>query len=251
MVVSGPLLVLLLIVLAAWLSLLCGVAWKAFKTHKSARRNYLTIGGLGCAAVAVAALLALHLTWISPNLSQGLGVGTIRILALFLFWPTLVGIVLNIGGAGRIRFFGLGTCLATGLWWFTLTMGSAISMGVPIARHPTRFLIPKAYLGWIKVEYGRNAPPLEMLNGKYVCRIPASGVLATSSPLEEGWAKDEYLYYSEDGSTEVLQDTNWGGGGMIWAGSVAGDSANAKQFTQSFYVGREDQYRRNESQRTN
>lgn len=120
-----------------------------------------------------------------------------------------------------------------------------------MARHPTKFLIPKAYIGWIKVEYGRNAPPLEMSNGRYVCRIPASGLLATSSPLEDGWAKDEYLYYSEDGSTEALRDTDWGGGGMIWAGSVAWDPANAKQFTQSFYVGTEDQYRRNESQRTN
>jgi hypothetical protein len=121
-------------------------------------------------------------------------------------------------------------------------------MGAPVARHPTRFLIPKAYIGWVKVEYERNAPPLAMSNGKYVCRIPASGVLATSSPLEDGWAKDEYLYYSEDGSTEVLPDTGWGRGGMIWAGSVAGYTPNAKQFTQSFYVGREDQYRRNESQ---
>jgi Family of unknown function (DUF6843) len=249
--VSGRPLVLVVILLAAWFSLLCRVAWKVFKTRKSAgRRTYLTIAGLGCAAVAVGALLALHLTWTSTDLSQRLGVGTIRILALFLFWPTLAGFVLNTGGAGRIRFFGLGTCVATGMWWFTLAMGSAISMGAPIARHPIIFLIPKAYIGWVKIEYGRNAPPLEASNGKYICRVPSSGVLATSSPLEEGWAKDEYLYYSEDGSTEVLPDTGWGGGGMIWAGSVTGDSPSTKQFTQSFYVGREDQYRRNEGQRT-
>ncbi len=248
MVISGPPLVLVLILLTTWFLLLCGVAWKAFKTRTSGRANYLTVAGLGCAAVAVGAMLALHLTWISVDLSQRLGASSIRILALFVLWPTLAGLVLNIVGAGRVRFFGLGTCLTTGLWWFTLAMGSAISMGAPVARHPTRFLIPKAYIGWIKVEYGRNAPPLAMSNGKYICRIPASGVLATSSPLEDGWAKDEYLYYSEDGSTEVLPDTGWGRGGMIWAGSVAGDSPNAKQFTQSFYVGREDQYRRNESQ---
>src|SRR5215469_9969125 len=191
MVLTGRALVLVLFVLAAWFSLLCGLAWKAYRTGKSGgRRNYLTIAGLGCAAVAVGALLALHFTWISPDLSQGLGVGTIRILALLLFWPTLVGLVLNTGGTGRIRFFGLATCLATGLWWFTLATGSAISMGAPVARHPTRFLIPQGYIGWIKIEYGRNATPLQMSNGKYICRIPATGVLATSSPLEEGWAKD-------------------------------------------------------------
>jgi hypothetical protein len=120
-----------------------------------------------------------------------------------------------------------------------------------MARHATRYLIPKGYIGWIKIEYGRNAPPLEMSNGKYICRIPESGALATSSHLEEGWAKDEYFYYSEDGSTEVLPETGWGGGGMIWAGGVAGDSPGAKQFTQTFYVGKEDQYHRNESQGMN
>ena len=136
--VSGRPLVLVSILLAVWFSLLCGAAWKALKAYKLAgRRNYLTIVGLGCAATAVGALLGLHLTWISPNLSQHLGVGTIRILALFLFWPTLLGFVLNIGGAGRIRFVGIATCFATGLWWFTLAMESGISMGAPMTRHPT------------------------------------------------------------------------------------------------------------------
>src|SRR5262249_19045994 len=152
-----------------------------------------------------------------------------------LFWPTLAGFVLCIGGAGRVRFLGIATCLGTGLWWFTLAMDSAISMGAPpIARHPTRFLVPKAYIGWVKIEYGRSAPPLEISNGKYVCRIPAGGVLATSSPLEEGWAKDEYFYYSEDGSTEVLPDTGWGGGGMIWAESTSRESPDEKQLTEAF-----------------
>lgn len=248
--ISGRPLVLVCILLAAWFSLLCRVTWKAYRTRTSgARRISLTIAGLCCSAVAVGALLALHLSWISPKLSQGLGVATIRILALLLFWPTLLGFVFSIIGTGRIRFFGLATCLATGLSWFTLAMGSAISMGAPMARHPTRFLIPKGYVGWIKIEYGRNAPPLEMSNGKYICRLPASGALATNSPLEDGWARDEYLYYSEDGSTEVLPESGWGGGGMIWAGSVSADSPGAKQFTESFYVGTEDQYHRNESQR--
>jgi len=251
MVITGRPLVLVLFVLAAWFSVLCGLAWKAYRTGKSGgRRYYMTIGGLGCAGVAVGALFALHVTWISADLSQGLGVGTIRILALLLFWSTLIGLVLNTGGIGRIRFFGLATCLATGLWWFMLAIGSGISMGAPVARHATKFLIPNGYIGWIKIEYGRNATPLEVSKGKYICRIPASGVLATSSPLEEGWANDEYFYYSEDGSTEVLPDTGWGGGGMIWAGSVSNDSSNARQFVQSFYVGKEDQYRHNVSQRT-
>lgn len=171
MVVSGPPLVLILILLTAWLSLLCALAWRALQLQKSGLRSHLTIAGLGCSAVAIGAVLALHLTWISANLSQSFGVTTIRVLALFLFWSTLAGIVLNTAGVGRMRFVGLGTCLATALWWFALAMGSAISMGAPIARHPTKFLIPKGYIGWIKVEYQRNAPPLQMVDGRYVCRI--------------------------------------------------------------------------------
>ena len=242
--VSGRPLVFVLILLTVWFLLLCGVVWKALKARKSARgRNHATIAGLGCAAIAVGALLGLHLTWISPTLSQHLGAGTIRILALFLFWPTLIGFALNVGGAGRIRFLGIATCFATGLWWFTLAMGSAISVGPPMTRHPTSFLIPNAYVGWITIDYRRNAPPLEMSDGKYICRVPATGVVATSSTLEEGWAKDEYFYYSEDGSVVALPDTGWGGGGMIWAGSDSLDS-------QKFFVGREDQFRHNEGQST-
>jgi hypothetical protein len=223
--ISGRPLVLVLILLAAWFSLLCWAVWNVLKNRRAAvgGRGYSTIAGLGCATVAVGSLLALHLSWISTDFSQHLGVGTIRLLALLLFWPTLAGLVLSIVGSGRIRFLGVGTSVATGLWWFTLAMGSAISMGAPIARHPTRFLIPKAYIGWVKIEYGGNAPPLAMSNGEYTCQIPATGFLVTSSPLEEGWAKDEYFYYSDDGSLEVLPDTGWGGGGMIWPGSVGGE----------------------------
>jgi hypothetical protein len=246
--ISGRPLVLVLILLASCFSLLCGAMLKLLKSRKPAGvRNYLTLAGLVCATVAVGALFALHLTWTSADFSQRLGVGTIRILASLLFWPMLAGLILTASGVGRIRFFGLGTCLLTGLWWFTLAMGSAISMGAPIARHPTRFLVPKAYVGWVKIEYGRDAAPLEMANGKYICRIPPSGVLVTSSLLEEGWAKDEYFSYADDGSLDVLPDTGWGGGGMIWAGSVTGDPSGAKRFTQNFYVGKEDQYRRNDA----
>lgn len=68
-----------------------------------------------------------------------------------------------------------------------------------------------------------------------MCRIPDSGLLRTSSPLEEGWAKDEYFYYSKDGSVRVLKDTGWGLGGMIWGGS----NSAADEY---FYVGTEEQY---------
>ncbi len=255
--ISGRLLDLVLILLAAWLVLLCRIWWNLLRPPPLDReprtpRNYLTIAGIGFSAVAVGALLALHLSWISVGISQHLGVAAIRILSLLLFWPTLTGLVLSAAGTGRIRLLGVGTSLATGLWWLSLSMGAAIAMGAPpIARHPTKFLVPQGYVGWVKIQHGESGPPLEMSNGAFVCRIPASGILQTSSPLEDGWAKDEYFYYSEDGSLHPLPDTGWGGGGMIWAGNTewqqTGNGTRPTQFSEKFYVGREDQYHRNES----
>ncbi len=180
--------------------------------------------------------------------SQRLGVGGIRILSFLLFWPTLAGLVFSTGGSGRTRFLGIGTCLATGLWCFTFWTAAAISMGPSIIRHPVTYLVPDGYVGWIRIKHGEDAPRLD---GKYICRIPTSGIVSTSSDSEEGWARDEYFYYSDDGSLRPLRETGWGGGGMIWAGSTeweqTTDGNKPKQFLEKFYVGKEDQYRRNEN----
>src|SRR6266851_4165966 len=106
---SGRLLGLVLILLAAWLVLLCRTFWKMLRVpppdrEKRTTRNYLTIVGIAFSAVAVGALLALHLSWITVEISQRLGVAAIRILSLLLFWPTLAGLVLSAAGTGRIRF---------------------------------------------------------------------------------------------------------------------------------------------------
>ncbi len=128
-------------------------------------------------------------------------------------------------------------------------MGVAISMGAPIARHPTKFLIPQNYVGWVEVKYGdANAPALQMKNGTFICKIPEDGLLGTSSPLEGGWAKDEYFYYSQDGSVHALKDTGWGFGGMIWGGSVewqqTANGSKSRQVAEYFYVGTEEQFHR-------
>jgi len=203
--------------------------------------------GLCCASLAVLGLLALHLTWISPDISQELGVGTVHLLALVLFYSTVAGLVLNLIGSGAIRFIGLGSCVATGVWWFALATGAALSMGSVTTRHPTRYLIPSGYVGWVKIEYGDGGPPLEMSKGTYICRIPPSGVVPTSSQMEEGWAKDDFFYVSADGRLTKLPDTGWGGGGMIWAETISSDqevrAKTPNRVTESFYVGTESQYR--------
>jgi len=181
---------------------------------------------------------------------QHFGVSAVRVLALFLFWPTLAGLLFSAAGSGRRRFFGIGSCLITGLWWFSLATTAAISMGAaPIARHPTKFLIPADYVGWVAVKYGEpKAPALQINNGSFVCQIPSDGLLVTSSPLEQGWAKDEYFYYSQDGSTHALSATGWGRGGMIWGGSNEWQQTPCRltsvQITSYFYVGPEERYHR-------
>jgi hypothetical protein len=252
MVLSGEFLYIILVLLASWLALLCRALWKLVRASSPQKtRTYVTLAGIGSAALAVGSLLALHLSWVSVDISQQLGVKAIRILSLLLFWSTLTGLLLCVGGRGRVRFVGIGTCLITGLWWFSLLMTSAISMGgASIARHPTRYLIPEGYVGWVKIKHGENADPLPLLNGEYICRIPESGVLGTSSALEDGWAKDEYFYYSGNGKSRELRNTGWGRGGMIWAENIewelSREGSRPKKFAENFYVGTEDQYHHNE-----
>lgn len=129
----------------------------------------------------------------------------------------------------------------------SLAMESAISMGAPLVRHPTKYLIPENYVGWIEVRYGETTDPvLPVDKGTLICRIPADGVLVTSSLLEEGWAKDEYFYYSQDGSVSELRETGWGSGGMIWGGSdewqQTQSGSKPTQITAYFYVGTEERY---------
>jgi hypothetical protein len=256
MVLSGKFLYVVLVLLAAWFALLCRALWKLIRASslrsEPNARGYATLAGIGSAALAVGALLALHLSWVSVDISQHLGIKAIRILSLLLFWPTLAGILLCTGGRGRIRFLGIATCLVTGLWWFSLSMGAAISMGAaPTSRHPTRYLIPEGYVGWVKINHGEKAAPLQLSNGKFICRIPASGVLDTSSNVESGWAKDEYLYYSSSNVLRELPETGWDKGGMIWANhsefQATQDGSLPSRFTESFYVGTEEQYHRSEN----
>lgn len=117
-------------------------------------------------------------------------------------------------------------------------------MGAPLARHPIHLLIPNGYLGWVEVRYGdAGAPALPTVNGNYTCRIPPGGVLATSSKPEEGWAKDKYSYYSEDGSTKILRQTTWGGGGMVWSGAMSWNQGPNRP-TQTWFIGTEEQFQR-------
>src|SRR5438105_4542533 len=64
-------------------------------------------------------------------------------------------------------------------------------------RRPSRYLMPDGYVGWVKIYFKvPNAPALPIEDGYYLFKFPASGVLQTSSAMEDGWAQDQYFYFS-------------------------------------------------------
>jgi hypothetical protein len=89
----------------------------------------------------------------------------------------------------------------------------------------------------------KNAAKLPIVNGAFLCQLPEQGIKETSSVIEDGWAKDAYLYYSER-SQSILRDTGWGDGGMIWASENEWLDANERTRVNAyFFVGTEAQYR--------
>ncbi len=253
MALSGRWRYVALSLLAVGLVLLCRAFWSTLKTSRSnvglQFRNGLSISGMFLSVVAVGSLTAFHISWISVDISQHLGTRTLRVLSSFLFWSSLAGLICCCFGSGRKRFWGIGSSLIAASWWSVLVMGSAISMGAPVVRHPVQYLIPQDYVGWVSIQDGvQGAPALRMKTGSLICQIPPSGVLQTSSLLEDGWARDDYFYYSANGFRRALKNTGWGHGGMIWPGSVR---IRPKPMEEHFFVGTEAQYRRDESQSTN
>jgi hypothetical protein len=247
MAISGFPLMIAITVLVIWLVFLLWVMRIAVQSSRGGgfRRRHMTLAGFICASLAVTALVGLHLTWVSADVSQKLGVGPVRFFGLVLIYSTATGLLLSLAGAGKVRFAAVASCLCTGSYWFFLSTGAAL-VGSPLARHPTRYLIPAGYVGWVTIKYGADGPPLPLSKGTYICSIADSGALATSSALEDGWASDEYFYRSADGALKRLRETGWGKGGMIWSGTVSWQldtsTTSPKRVTQKFYVGTEDQY---------
>jgi len=249
MVLDGWTLFLALTVLVVWLLALCWATRFALKRYPwtAGIREKLTAVAFISAATAVAALLALHLSWISVDISQKLGDRGISIISEFLFWPTLLGFLLSIGGSGRIRFAAMGSCLLTGLLWLSLFITAAISMGGPTSRHSVTYRIPNGYVGEVYVHYGvKGAAPLPLVHHAIEVTFPSDGVVRTSSKLEDGWGRDTYFYYSPTGQVVELKETDWGGGGMIWGGNVGGSSdghGGMTDTTEQFFVGTEQQFK--------
>jgi hypothetical protein len=116
-------------------------------------------------------------------------------------------------------------------------------------RPPERYLIPAGFTGWSRIEFRKNgAPPLPTENGHRLLKLDVQGKLSTSSNPQTGHGKDDFYYYSS-GDSSITHRTaipNVGvckGIGMIWQVETVVDEQAGIPFTR-FFVGTEDQYRR-------
>lgn len=139
-------------------------------------------------------------------------------------------------GSARILVGVLTLALLTGVaLWLRVSAWNS-------TRHSSRFLIPQGYTGWIRVEFeAQGASPLPMQHGEFVLKIPADGVLRTSSREQYGWAKDHY-YYESAGGVRPLPDS--GQEGLIW-GKINGEESGAsgKRKYEEFFVGTAQQFK--------
>lgn len=81
---------------------------------------------------------------------------------------------------------------------------ASISMHAQTRALPYRFLIPEGYVGWIRVDFDvSNAPQLPIEDGFYIFKFPESGRLQTSSSDVVESRRNEFHYYSTEGSYKL------------------------------------------------
>jgi hypothetical protein len=75
----------------------------------------------------------------------------------------------------------------------------------PGERMPTRFVFAPGVTGNIRINYEIDgAPPLPIVDGHRLVRVPIGGRVDTSSPMLYGTAPDEYFREQPDGTLEPL-----------------------------------------------
>ncbi len=109
-------------------------------------------------------------------------------------------------------------------------------------RTPSRFLIPKDYVGWVQIDYEvKDAPPVTLEDGRFFFKFPSSGRIQTASKHEFGWAGDDYYFYSGE-NREEIKVTSSGNGGLIWGGGTGSNSSSANLW--HAFVGTEEQFKK-------
>jgi hypothetical protein len=134
-----------------------------------------------------------------------------------------------------------------------LEPGSRMRLDIPMARahdnnlHPSKFLVPEGYIGWLRLEYNvKDAPSAPVENDVQVFKFPKAGLLNTSSPGPGEGAENEYFYYAEDGSVHAISTDYRIGKGMVW-GEYQGSRGGVLSLY-GFFIGSEEQYKKYQSQ---
>jgi hypothetical protein len=115
-------------------------------------------------------------------------------------------------------------------------------------QHPYRYLIPRGYVGWVRVDFNvPNAPALPVEDGYYVFKIPETGRLQTSSDDGDGILKDQYFYVCDD--IKIRLSINGGSGqSKIW-GDFMGPAYLSDEVPYKFryfFVGPLEEYKKHE-----
>jgi hypothetical protein len=136
--------------------------------------------------------------------------------------------------------------IVAGILCLILLISLALWLSLGLRNNSTRsarFLLPTAYTGWIRIEFEvQGASPLPKEGGEYILRIPADGVLRTSSPEQYGWAQDHFYYYSADGMRPIPDS---GEASLIW-GRINGEASgtSGKRKYEEFFVGTAQQFKK-------
>ena len=70
-----------------------------------------------------------------------------------------------------------------------------------------RYLIPDGYIGEIRIEYGvKKAPALPLEEGRHLLVIPRSGILQTSTQLDQRWCPISDYYYVKGNQRRRIPD---------------------------------------------
>ena len=107
------------------------------------------------------------------------------------------------------------------------------------------FLIPKGYVGPIRIQYGvQGASPLQINGNSFYIVIPPDGLLKTSTDPESGWGDDRF-YYSGKIHERLYQRSEPYRPGetpptpMVWNGVVTVDKT--KRRTLMYFIGSKQQ----------
>ncbi len=124
--------------------------------------------------------------------------------------------------AGRPMIW-LVIALATIICIFLLIITNAISP-------PMEFELPNGYHGWVVVRYeAADCDRFKRAGLFWTLEVPTSGQACTSESATKGLQYVRYLYKTPHGRTSPIGESNWGGGGSIWAASYS-DKAKIERF---------------------